>query len=113
MKPAPPYLRNTDAVLNAFGYWPRFHDAPVVAYNYDRAGHGAVELTLHGWEMTSEVDSRGFFKLTKHHLVRFGFKLITNPNLPKFASGNILFGLDFSNAEDFAAAGRFSVELDS
>ncbi|HWD18246.1 MAG TPA: Imm50 family immunity protein [Verrucomicrobiae bacterium] len=113
MKSAPPYLRNTNAVLKAFGYWPSFHDAPVVAFRYDRKGHGAVELTLHGWEMTADVDARGFYKLIKRHLVRFAFKEITEPKLDEFDSENILFGLNFSSPEDFAAVGRFSVELDS
>ena len=113
MKSAPLYLQNTEAVLKAFGYWPSFHDAPVVAFSFDRTGGGTVELTLHGWEMTSDVDARGFYKLIKHHLVRFTFKEITDPHLDQFTCGNILFQLGFSSAEDFTSVGKFSVQLDS
>jgi hypothetical protein len=114
MTPAPPYLRNTGPVVKAFGYWPSFHDAPVVAFHYDRGGPGAVEFTLHGCEMTAEVDERGFFKLIKHHLVRFAFHGITDADLDRFTSGgNILFGLGFSSPEEFVAGGKFSVDLDS
>ena len=114
MTPTPPYLQNTGPVAKAFGYWPRFHDAPVVAFHYDRGGQGAVEFTLHGWEMTKDVDEWGFFKLIKHHLVRFAFHGITDPDLDGFTSmGNILFGLGFSSAEEFAPTGKLSVNLDS
>lgn len=114
MTPAPSYLRNTEAVVKAFGYWPSFHDAPVVGFFYERGGRGAVEFTLHGWEMTPEVDERGYFRLTKHHLVRFAFQGISEADLDRFtAVGNILFGLGFSTAADFQAAGTFSVDLES
>lgn len=113
MTPTPTYLQNTGPVVKAFGYWPSFHDSPVVAFHLDRGGHGSVEFTLHGWEMTAEVDERGFFKLIKHHLVRFAFRGITDVDLDRFTSmGNILFGLRFSSAEEFAAARKFSVDLD-
>jgi hypothetical protein len=114
MRPAPTYIRNAEAVVSAFGYWPSFHDAPVVAFRYDPRGQGTIELTLHGWEMTPEVDERGYFKLIKHHLVRFEFREISDPDLERFESiGNILFGLKFSDAAEFATTGRFNVTLDS
>ena len=59
MMQAPSYLRNTRAVVEAFGYWPSFHDAAVVDIRYDPDGGGVVGLTLHGWEITREVDERG------------------------------------------------------
>jgi hypothetical protein len=114
MTPAPSYLRNTESVVRAFGYWPSFHDASVVAFRYDRGGQGAVEFTLHGWEMTPEVDERGSYKLTKHHLVRFAFQDISDADLDRFsAASNILFGLGLSTAEEFQSAGKFSVDLNS
>jgi hypothetical protein len=114
MTPTPPFHKKTGPVVKAFAYRPSFNDAPVVAFHYDRAGHGAIEFTLHGWEMTAEVDERGFFKLIKHHLVRFAFHGITDADLDRFTPmGNILFGLGFSSTEEFAVAGKFSVDLDS
>lgn len=113
MIPTPSYVRNAEAVVKAFGYWPSFHDAPVVAFRYDKEGPGAVELTVHGWEMTPDVDERGFFKLIKHHLISFVFLGISDAELDQFICGNILFGLEFSSLEEFAAAGTFCVTLDS
>jgi hypothetical protein len=114
MTRAPSYLRNTEAVVKAFGYWPDFHDAAVVAFHYDREDHGAVGFALHTWEMTPEVDERGYVKLIKHHLVRFAFHNISDADLDRFTpENNILFELGFPSSEEFEAAGKFSVSLNS
>jgi hypothetical protein len=81
---APSYLRNNEAVVKAFGYWPSFHDAPVLAFRFTEEAEGEVEMALHGWEMTGVVDERGYFKLIKHHLVRFAFREISNADLHQF-----------------------------
>jgi hypothetical protein len=113
MTPAPSYLQNNEAVMEAFGYWPSFHDAPVIGFWQDTTPPGTLELEVHGWEMTQEVDARGYFKLIKHHLVRFRFLGISEAELDQFTSGNILFGLRFSTAGEFKAEGKFKVTMDS
>jgi hypothetical protein len=109
----PSYIRNAEAVVKAFGYWPSFHDAPVVGFRYDQEGAGAVDLTVHGWEMTADVDERGFFRLIKHHLISFVFLGISDAELDQFDPENILLGLSFSSLEELDADGRFRVTLDS
>jgi hypothetical protein len=109
----PSYLRNNEAVVKAFGYWPSFHDAPVVALSFTEEAAGKVEMTLHGWELTGVVDESGFYKLIKHHLVRFAFREISNADLGPFAPGNILFALKLSSPEEFEAAAMINVTLDS
>jgi hypothetical protein len=109
----PSYLRNNDAIVKAFGYWPRFHDAPVLAFRFAEQAGGEVELTLHGWEMTAVVDERGYFKLIKHHRIRFVFREISNADLNRFIPENILFGMIFSSPQEFDAAGEFQVTLNS
>ena len=66
----PNHLQNSQAVVDAFGYWPSFHDAPFfdVALNADE-----LYFTVHGFLMTDEIDERGYYRLIKHHLVRFRF----------------------------------------
>ena len=113
MIPTPTYLRNTEAVLEAFGYWPSFHDARVVHFRYSDAGPGTVDLTLHASEMTSEVDGRGYFRLTKHHLVQFAFHGLSEVDLERFLADNILYELRFSSPEDFATSAKFRVDLES
>lgn len=113
MMPVPTYLRNHQAVLDAFGYWPHFHDAPVLAFRYSEGSGGRVELDVHGWQMTDVVDDRGYFKLTRHHLVRLAFEGIGDADLQKFAADTILSDLAFSAVSDFETAGMFKVTLES
>jgi hypothetical protein len=114
MNPVPSYLRNTEAVVKVFGYWPRYHDAGVFDFRYAAEDSGVIEVTLHAWEMTAEVDERGYFKLIKHHLVQFAFREISGADLERFTSlGNSLFEMGFSTPAEFEASGKFRVDLDS
>jgi len=54
-----------------------------------------LEMLIHGWEMTREVDSKGFYELTKHHLVRFEFDMVHELGLADFNQQNAIFGLFF------------------
>jgi hypothetical protein len=59
-------LANSDLLVGVMGYWPSFHDANVkkVLREFD-----ACRALIHVFEMTDEVDSKGYCVLTKHHLV--------------------------------------------
>jgi hypothetical protein len=113
MSAAPLYLQNSEAVLKAFGYWPSFHDAPVMAFRYATGPDSTVELVLHASELTRDWNQQGRFTLIKHHLIRFAFHHITDVELAGFEPENVLFGLEFSSAAEFAATGKFKVLLDS
>ena len=111
--PVPTYLKNHEAVVAAFGEWPGFHDAPVLAVRYSERQGGRVEIDLHGFWVTGEVGEGGYLKLTSHHLVRFAFTGITDADLTGSTNGNVLFDLGFSSPEEFDAAGKFTVCLES
>ena len=106
----PSFLGNHQALIDHFGYWPSFHDANVLSYTAPTAERQTVDLTLHTWEMTSEVDAKGYFVLQKHVLVAFHFAGVHDVSLQRFDSGNILFGMDITRD---GAASSFHVELDS
>ncbi len=107
---APTFLGNYQALLDHFSYWPSFHDANVMSYAGPTAECDTVDLVLHTFEMTSEVDAKGYYVLHKHVLVTFRFTGVHDASLQLFDSGNILFGLDITREGD---AGSFHVELDS
>ena len=107
---APTFLSNYQALLDHFGYWPSFHDANVISYAGPSAERQTVDLTLHTWEMTSEVDAKGYYVLRKHALVAFRFAGVHDASLERFGSGNTLFGMDITRAGD---ADSFRVELNS
>lgn len=103
----PTYIRNHEAVVSFFGHWPLFHDAKVTAYE---AGADSISVTLHTWQITDEVDARGYFVLRNHALVSFQFDSLSEVKMHAFRSGNILFGLEISPC---SAPASFHVELDS
>jgi hypothetical protein len=57
------------------------------------------------------VDERGYYRTTKHHLVRFRFDTISDAALGDLAPENVLFELGFSSAPE--PDGSFTVTLDS
>jgi len=69
-----------------------------------------VGLGLHTWEMTSEVDARGYYVLQKHVLIIFEFAGVHKASLERFNSDNILFGMDITRE---ANSDSFHVVLDS
>lgn len=107
MPTAPVHLRDADLVVHAFGYWPSFHDSGLREVR--RTDDGALTLTLHAFEMTSEVDARGYFVLTKHHRIRLRFEDVTDGRLA--ARDDTVSRLSISDERD--ADGRFLVEVES
>ena len=101
------FIENHQLLINAFGYWPDFHDSPIVRSALDGS---SLELDLKVWEMTSQVDADGYFVLSKHHLVTFRIKGITESENPiSFSDQNGLFSLQFSQL----ASGTINVGFDS
>jgi hypothetical protein len=45
-----------------FGYWPSFHDAEVIGLHLNRKGSSS--LRIHTWEMTKDVDEKGYYDLS-------------------------------------------------
>ena len=90
-----------------FGYAPRFHDAEVLGVILDREG-ATCALRVHGFEMTSEVDPKGFFVCTKHVVATFRVGDLTELELDDFGSQNALMGLSISRGTD----GVFRLEVD-
>lgn len=89
----PTYLRGWERVTAAFGRSPSFHDASLVALRSSLNCDGAVELLIHAFETTSEVDERGYFRLENHHLLSLRFEGISGRELDGLASDDTLFEL--------------------
>jgi hypothetical protein len=104
----PNYISGFQRVLDAYGYWPSFHDSPVLRYH---KGSDHIELDLEAWEMTPEVDSRGYFVLTKRHEIGFRFSRILTAEMNQFSLENTLLEVEFSPASDYDSRGVFNVSL--
>ena len=88
-------IENSEAVIDAFGYWPEFHDGEIHQFILDNTDYNpSIDFILHGWEMTSEVDEKGYFKHQKNHLVHFHFEGIYDVNLEDFNHQNVIMALN-------------------
>lgn len=110
MRESPNYISGFERVVGAFGYWPSFHDSPVL--HFTRTSE-SIELQVEAWEMTSEVDSRGCFVLTKRHEIGFRFSGICSAQLDDFITDNILSELALSPVAHYQSTGQFKVDLNS
>src|SRR5687767_6800327 len=110
--PTPTYIGNHETLLAAYGYWPSFHDAPLLSFEHD-AGGATVNLEVHTAEMTPETDERGYFRYVKHYLTRFSFVGVDDLAIQQFDIPNTIFEMTFSPSSDFESTGRFTVEIES
>ena len=95
-------IRNSELLTSLFGYWPCFHDAEVVWLRLDRRatslGKGpTVEALIHTFEMTSEVNTAGFYVLRNHVLVQLRFARVKEVVLDGFNHQNVLNGLSIKD----------------
>jgi len=110
MKEAPTYLRNFERVVEAYGYWPSFHDSPVLRFDHD---DDSIEIDLEAWDMTTETNEEGFYDLIKKHHIEFRFSEIISADVDNFPGDNILFELKFSPSAAQEPDGYFTVCLES
>jgi hypothetical protein len=90
-------IGNSEALTEIFGRWPSFHDAEVIALRLDReAGEGgtpALELGVHLWEMTNDVDPDGFYVRRHHTITTLRFADIDDLDLGGFNGQNVIADL--------------------
>lgn len=81
------------ALLEWFGgRVPSFHDSEVLRLTLERERASAT-LAVHAFQMTSEIDSRGYFVCTRHVVVTFRLFWVESLELDGFNFQNALLGL--------------------
>ena len=85
-------------LLAWFGRVPSFHDAEIVSFSLHR--RSASTLVLHTWNVTSEVDERGYLVLDRHAVVTFALEDILDRQLDGFSHQNVISGLVLRRAPD-------------
>lgn len=112
MTPAPEGIGNAILVTDIFGFWPSFHDGEILSLTLNRKGPDSpvLNLSLHHWQLTSEVDSKGCYVLKNSTLTTFRFSKIEDLKLDGFNHQNVL--LDLEIVRD-PGSGRYSVGLPS
>jgi Immunity protein 50 len=88
-----------------FGYWPSFHDAEIIELALNRAA--PASLKVHTWEMTKDVDEKGYYVTAKHVIVELTFEAISGLALTGFNHQNVIFGMEIEKIDS-----GFRVNLD-
>jgi hypothetical protein len=95
-------------ITTIFGYWPSFHDAEILEMHFWRGNvepeksiyeFPVLTLTVHHWELTKEVDPKGFFVLRHHTLTRLRFYDVLEFQMEGFNQQNAILGLVLSNKQ--------------
>ena len=85
-------IPGTSAVVDWFGRWPAFHDAEISQL---QLGSDAVlTFNLYAWNMTSEIDEKGYYRNEKHANVEFRLEEVSAINLLDFTEIGVLFDLN-------------------
>jgi Immunity protein 50 len=85
-------------LLAWFGHVPDFHDAEVVSFNLRRRAPSM--LSIHAWNRTNEVDSRGHLVRDRHAVVTFALEDIMDLQLKGFSHQNVISGLQLRRAPE-------------
>ena len=94
------FVVNSGRLVAIFGQWPSFHDAEVIEFNLWRGDMKSdpwplptLTAKIHLWDMTPEVDARGFFVLRHHTHATLRFHDIRDLRMDDFNHQNAIYGM--------------------
>ena len=96
-----------EALFAWFGRVPHFHDAELLEIGF--SGKGAGKLRIHAWNMTDEVDARGYFILDKHVMVTLALEGVSAIDCTDF---DMIPGI-ISDLEITKSGEHFRIEWDA
>ena len=115
-----PAITDSSKVIEAFGYFPTFHDGEVIEIRLDRNTTPkkdyptvSVIFVLHGWEMTSTITSSGHYEPTKHHLITFQFDHVDAVDLRFFNHQNVISELTIESIDPVTDHALLEVDFGS
>lgn len=114
-------VEGSERLTSIFGYWPSFHDAEVIEFNLWRGDvdtdaqryvFPTLTTKIHLWELTSDVDARGYYILRHHTLATLQFHDISELRMEGFNHQNAIFGLSIAAAPLDGFPQRMHVEFE-
>ena len=102
MSEAQSLIVGREKITNIFGYWPSFHDAEVLEFHLWRGNvdpdvkayiFPVLTVKIHLWELTNNVDSRGYCILRLHTLATLRFHDVDQISMDGFNHQNAILGL--------------------
>ena len=80
-----------------FGKWPAFHDAEITQLQLHQGA--VITFTVYAWNMTSEVDEKGYYRNEKYADVDFRLGGVSAINLADLTETGVLFELSIERAD--------------
>ena len=95
-------ISGAEKLVAVFGCWPSFHDAEVIWLKLDRRANDerfspSLEIQIHAFEATNNVDEHGYYVSQHHVLVWLRFLNVVELRLDDFNHQNVLFDLRISD----------------
>jgi Immunity protein 50 len=91
-------INGAEELRDWFGYWPNFHDAEIISLGLNRAD--ASTLVVYTWEMTNEIDAKGYYVSAKHVVVEFVMNAVFDLSLSGFNHQNVVSSLSVARLEN-------------
>jgi hypothetical protein len=99
-----PIIKDSCKLTDIFGRWPSFPDAEIQSFSltcgetYLKTPEGKypiLDIRIHLWEMTNEVNTKGFFVLKNHTLTDLRFQNTSEMEISDFFYQNVIMGITF------------------
>jgi len=110
MKQPPVSVVHAERLVEAFGYWPSFHDAEVHRVVLDRGApekRPSVTLVVNAFDSSGAVDERGYFDVRVNVIVTLRFTDVDDMELRDLGHQNVISELRL----EARSMGRIAVEL--
>jgi hypothetical protein len=91
-------LPGSPALIEWFARRPSFHDAEILNISLNRTGTSCIRL--HTWDLTAEVDAKGYDVLRNHVVVSFFLDDVADLELAGFSHQNVISGLTFKRSQE-------------
>lgn len=115
------FIQGSEKLLQIFGDWPSFHDAEIINLHLWRGNvdpgrnvyqFPVLTLDVHHWELTREVDAKGFLVLRHHTRTTLTFSDVQTVELKGFNQQNAILSLSIKRLERAEMPSPyFSVEI--
>jgi hypothetical protein len=115
-------ISGSEKLTGIFGYWPSFHDAEVIDFHLWRGDVNSdkqkfvfpvLTVTIHLWELTNEVDAKGYYVLRHHTRSVLRFRDVADFSMDGFNQQNAILGLSIKQQEGLnGPPNLFSVVFD-
>jgi hypothetical protein len=96
MTTTPEGIEKAELIESIFGGWPSFHDAEIhdIVITRDCDSGSQMDIKIHHWQGTGEVDATGHYVSVHHTLTTFRFVGLDDLDIVGFNQQNVISDLE-------------------